>query len=345
MHVDKLTPRGIALGHLIDLFATADVALEVRQALAILLVEQVSQQSVLSAIEPSLQELRAELTPLTPQLRDEFERRILDTTEPDDLWDLMGSLGELLEPTLMSDTPSGAPIQLERSSMLGLFVRRIRLAFRNTSFEEVCTLVTHFGQWVQAGDGASSGTSMATAAAMPKTPTEAVKPTAVVGENVDPLLASLDEPFPAHLLTPSGVPSALDGKDAGEHGAGGEAPPAYAYVLPASQLEAHVLTLAQQMEEGSVSASSPATAAQIKQLLELAPHVPQVCGNNTTYSTSRRAFLPLPRRMPSPSLPPSIHPSSTSPRCPSWPIPRAPAAGSLFAAALSPPRALIRAGA
>ena len=166
MLVDKLTPRGIALGHLVDLFATADISIDMRQALAILLVEQISQTDGISGvIEPSLQELRAALTPLIPQLRQEFERRLLEMAEPDDLWDLMGSLAELLQPALMPAMDSGAPpFQLERSSMLGLFVRRIHLAFRNTSFEEICTLVTHFGQWVQAaqqGDApATAGTPM-----------------------------------------------------------------------------------------------------------------------------------------------------------------------------------------
>ena len=89
-------------------------------------------------------------------------------TEPDDLWNLMGSLSELLQPTLALDDGMG-PIQLGRTTVLGLFVRRIHLAFRSTSFEEICTLVTHFGQWV--------GAAMADAtAADGATPTGAAPP-------------------------------------------------------------------------------------------------------------------------------------------------------------------------
>ena len=111
-----LTPRGVALANLIDLYATSDMNLETRHQLCILLVEQVNQSAAASVIEPGLQTLRTALAPLPASLRDEFDKRLLETTEPDDLWDLMGSLNELLQPTLSLDDGMG-PIQLERSSV------------------------------------------------------------------------------------------------------------------------------------------------------------------------------------------------------------------------------------
>jgi hypothetical protein len=184
----------------------------------------VSQQPA-GAIELGLAQLQMELTSLPSALRDEFHQRLVDTEEPDHLWDLMGSLDELLQPQLMpADENFGGMQMLERSSMLGLFVRRIQLAFRNTSFEEICTLVTHFGQWVRAAaDGGSA--------------------------------APPQQPQPRDTYAP---------------------PSAWEYVLPVSQLEAHVHTLARQMEEGSLSCDSPQLEEQIAQLLDLAPHVPQV---------------------------------------------------------------------
>jgi hypothetical protein len=243
-----LTPRGIAIAHLIDLYATSDMQVEPRQQLCVFLVQQVSEPPASGVIEAGLDALREGLAGL-PTVLSEFDKRLHSTTEPDDLWTLMGSLNELLQPTLALDDGMG-PIQLERSSvrtcgtaacrrcqvstghnaralvhahtwqMLGLFVRRLHLAFRCTSFEEVCTVMTHFIEYKAA-------------------------PAAVA---------------PHVVATP-----------AGEHG---PMPPPWAYVLPAAQLESHVHALARRVEEGSVATS--ALVPQMAQLLQLAPHVPQV---------------------------------------------------------------------
>lgn len=163
-HNERLTPRGIALGHLIDLYTSPQLLeLPDRQRLAIILIEQVSQQPAKSVIEPGLADLRAAIAPLPAGLSAEFEHRLRGTTEPDDLWDLMGTLYELLQAPLIEPHETEGPFTIERSSLLGLYVRRIHLAFRNTSFEELCTLVTHFGQWVSA---ASESESAPEAAAM-----------------------------------------------------------------------------------------------------------------------------------------------------------------------------------
>ena len=138
---DRLTPRAIALGHLVNLFAThRELPLGSRQELAFILIEQVSGSGGAdSVIEQGLHQLRAALVAMPPAFLETFDGLLLSTTTPDDLWTLMGSLSELLQPTLSLDDGTG-PIQLERSSMLGLFVRRLHLAFRSTSFEEICTL-------------------------------------------------------------------------------------------------------------------------------------------------------------------------------------------------------------
>ena len=65
-----LTPRGVALANLIDLYATSDMNLETRHQLCILLVEQVNQSAAASVIEPGLQTLRTALAPLPASLRD-----------------------------------------------------------------------------------------------------------------------------------------------------------------------------------------------------------------------------------------------------------------------------------
>ena len=273
---DRLTPRSIALGYLIDIFATADMTLAHRQSLSLILVKQLSEPTS-SVIEPALYELREALSSLPPELCDEFDQRLIETTTPDHLWDLMGSLEMLLERNMevYSSDKNGGPIELDRSSMLGLFVRRAKLAFRKHTFEEICTLVTHFTEWVQeSGDRrqsiASSRQSLAptagaaaAAGAPPPTP-----------------------PTPATPLTPltpgaggaagaAGASSAAAAAAAAAAADGG-ATPGWAYLLPASQLEAHVHSLAKQVEDGSVSTASPEMARELAHLLRLAPHVPQV---------------------------------------------------------------------
>ena len=112
----SLTPRGIAFGHLIELCATSsDLLLETRQAFCLLLVEQLSEQPRL-IVEPGLGFLHKALTPLPATLWEEFEKRLVNMTEPDDLWTLMSSLSELLQPPLALDD-CAVPTQIERSSV------------------------------------------------------------------------------------------------------------------------------------------------------------------------------------------------------------------------------------
>ena len=227
---DRLTPRGIALGHLIKLYADLEEDDTFRDQLAITLVEQISQAPALSVIEPGLSALRSAIAYLPMYLAEQFDKSLRATTEPDDLWDLMGALHELLQPAC-----EGQVVQLERSSLLGLYVRRIHLAFHNTSFEEICTLVGHFGQWVVAVEAGPSG-----------------------GDPHSPRQAGVSRRDAIAALPPD--------------------PPAWAHVLPASQLEQHVHDLVRRVEEGAgeLPEGSLPLKAQVAQLLALAPHVPQV---------------------------------------------------------------------
>ena len=160
---DRLTPRAIALGHLVNLFAThRELPLGSRQELAFILIEQVSGSGGAdSVIEQGLHQLRAALVAMPPAFLETFDGLLLSTTTPDDLWTLMGALQGLVSPDLTRDPPldadseCGCPMQLERSSVLGLFARRTQIAFHRATFEELCTLVTHFGAWAAAGADAA----------------------------------------------------------------------------------------------------------------------------------------------------------------------------------------------
>lgn len=249
--MERLTPRGIALGHLVHIYGREELSSpDVRNDLAIALVEQVGNLGAApssTVIEPGLPELLSALSPLPREILDTFEERLAATTEPDDLWDLFGSLGELVAPATMGVPDLDGPFLLERSSMLGLFVRRIVLAFRSATFEEVCTLITHFCLWVKA--------------------------------------PAADDAGPA------------------------ESPPAWCHVLPMPQLEEHVQELVRKVEEGlaaeeaivsampaggglgaSASAIMTPLEPQVKQLLALAPQLPQVpmhtCGLIHLYTLS-----------------------------------------------------------
>ena len=97
--------------------------------------------------------------------------------------------------------------------VLGLFVRKVHLAFRSTTFEELCALVTHFGLWVREA-----------------------------------------------AAVPAGVPAV------------GARP----YLLPASQLDSCMHELARTMEEQAPPFGSAEVDAKVEEMLDLAPHVPQV---------------------------------------------------------------------
>ena len=179
---DRLTPRGIALGHLVNLFAThRELPLGSRQELAFILIEQVSGSGGAdSVIEQGLHQLRAALVAMPPAFLETFDGLLLSTTTPDDFWSLMGALQGLVSPDLTRDPPldadseCGCPMQLERSSVLGLFARRAQIAFHRATFEELCTLVTHFGAWAAAGaeSPASGGTPPIWRRVLPRTQLE-----------------------------------------------------------------------------------------------------------------------------------------------------------------------------
>ena len=160
MTYEQLTPRTIALAHLVNLFATHhELPLASRQELALILIEKLTGSAGAdSVIEQGLHQLRGALATMPPSFLDTFDDLLLKTTTPDDLCSLCTtSLRDLVSPDaarpLDTDAPDGCPMQLERSSVLGLFARRTQVAFHRATFEELCTLVTHFGAWVADGAG------------------------------------------------------------------------------------------------------------------------------------------------------------------------------------------------
>ena len=104
----SLSPRTIALGHLIDLYANSEMSAETRQQLCLLLIDQVSLQPAASVIEPPCSALRKALEPLPATLRDSFEQRLIEHTEPDDLDQIYACRQELVESMRNTDRDIGA---------------------------------------------------------------------------------------------------------------------------------------------------------------------------------------------------------------------------------------------
>ena len=104
---ERLTPRGIALAHLVNLFAThRELPLAARHELALTLIEQLSGSGGAdSVIEQGLVQLRAALASLPRAFLDTFDALLVATTTPDDLWTLMGSLHELISPETARTSP------------------------------------------------------------------------------------------------------------------------------------------------------------------------------------------------------------------------------------------------
>ncbi|KAL1515420.1 hypothetical protein AB1Y20_002046 [Prymnesium parvum] len=159
---ERLSPRGVALSHLIDMFCSYrpepgdTFPLESRQQLAIILVQQVHGNGGSDVIEPTCAATLECVSSLPRSFVAAFYKRLHETTEPDDLWTLMSSLSDAMEtPSLgeAAETPMEAengPMHLERTSVLGIYVRRLLLYFRRSTFEAICTLTSHFQQWVRA---------------------------------------------------------------------------------------------------------------------------------------------------------------------------------------------------
>ena len=107
MSYEQLTPRTIALAHLVNLFATHhELPLASRQELALILMEQLTGSAGTdSVIEQGLHQLRGALATMPPSFLDTFDGLLLATTTPDDLWTLMASLHELVtsEPSALCD--------------------------------------------------------------------------------------------------------------------------------------------------------------------------------------------------------------------------------------------------
>ena len=175
--IEQLSPRSVALGHLIDMYCTyvaeapgEDFPLEARQQLALIMVQQVNGgEQATSVIEPSCRATLDTLNALPRCFVAAFEQRLHEMTEPDDLWTLMTSLGNLIEKPELSaidtDSLDRGPSHLDRASVLGMFVRRLLLSFRRSTFELLCTLTTHFGQWVRAPPEVTRPQAAAAAAA------------------------------------------------------------------------------------------------------------------------------------------------------------------------------------
>ena len=224
--LDRLTPRTLALAHLVDLYITDDtLPVGSRHELTCLLLYLVTGSGgARSVIEPPLSALLAQLERMPRAFVTRFTARIRAMTEPDDLWQLAATLGEFVEPNQLAvpiDDTCGAPLRLERSSALGLFVRRFLLASERLTFEALCTLTAHFAAWVAA-------------------PTDpAAEPTA------DPAAADPAAPVddPAFPPLPSRPP-----------------PPPWAHALPRSQLDRHIGALIASYERGVPLADGEAAA-------------------------------------------------------------------------------------
>ena len=256
----KLTPRTVALATLVHLYATHADQLDepgsnsTRQALVVVLVEEVLNLSeqLASAVEPGLSELLHALRDLPPKLVDEFRRRLLGATEVDDLWELMGGLSELLHPTEDLE-----PAPIDRSSVLGLFIRRAHLAFQSATFEELCTLISHLGEWVAAANDPSAA---ATSRDASPPPWAHLVPHDQLEQHVQTLVRQLDEC--SSELTPKTV--------APQVGAAATCPPPARSAPPRTRAAAHP-------DACPCHPLTPRVASsQVEQLLELAPHVPQV---------------------------------------------------------------------
>lgn len=164
-NVVRLSPRSLALGHLIDMFCSyraepeLSFPLEARQHLAIVLLEEVNGGvDTKSILEPTCAATIASLKELPRTFVQAFHQRLLDTSEPDDIWTLMTSLSDILEKPSLDASLSwdavmeggNGPMHLDRASVLGIFSRRLLLSFRQSTFETLCTLTTQFQQWVRA---------------------------------------------------------------------------------------------------------------------------------------------------------------------------------------------------
>lgn len=163
MAVDRLSPHSVALSHLLEMFCSYEAQpphafpLPSRHHLALLLLRQINPTGPTSSVlEPSCAATLQSVSCLPPCFVEAFEARLVGTTNPDDLWTLMTALSDAIEtPPLLCEADGvmeggRGPAHLERTSVLGLYVRRVLLAFRRSTFESLCTLTSHFKQWVHA---------------------------------------------------------------------------------------------------------------------------------------------------------------------------------------------------
>ena len=118
-----------------------------------------------SVVEPPLSELRRQLGGMPQTFVARFMAQLRATQEPDDIWQLADALHEFVKPSAFAtevQDDAGAPMRLDRASALGLFARRVHIAFQVASFEELCTVTTSFVSWVAADSGADLAASAAT---------------------------------------------------------------------------------------------------------------------------------------------------------------------------------------
>ena len=162
---DRLTPHSLALGHLIHTCVTdSELSYADRTSLFCCLIGLLSGSGGATCIvEPSFSDLcglilstpaahpaDATDTPRASAIRqpdgestlkvhgqlsyaflDRFTASLREVRESDDVWELLAKLRALLRPSReMEPTEDGEPpLQLDRASVLGMYVRRLILAF------------------------------------------------------------------------------------------------------------------------------------------------------------------------------------------------------------------------
>jgi hypothetical protein len=157
MEPDQLTPRTLAVARLVFLCVTdSSLGRQARHRLTLLLLGLVSGTGgAASALEPPaaalLSQLRAARLPaaFVEQFTGEMRGAAL---EPEDVWNLVADLFSLTQPTAEPDAPSGQPPaapRVERSSVFGLFARRVRVSFEYSSFEQTCTITARLRGWLE----------------------------------------------------------------------------------------------------------------------------------------------------------------------------------------------------
>jgi len=162
---DHLTSRTLAVARLVFLCATdGTLGRRARHQLTLLLLRLVSGAAgATAAIEPPFGTLLAQLRAggLPAEFVQRFEREMRGGAfELEDVWNLVADLFALTQPSPDPDAPAGAPPvppKVERSSVFGLYARRVRVAFECASFEETCSVTSRLRSWLGDADAPEAG--------------------------------------------------------------------------------------------------------------------------------------------------------------------------------------------